>query len=161
MSNTTTCCPMLKKFQSIENHRLPVFSDVVLSLSGINDITRRTQISKLVTRLGGTCVMGFEPPVKATHLLCSGDNEPDGMRYAERFNEAAEARTHLVWEEWFWDSLDSGGRSDETNYQVSRPRPQRTMIPNGTHCISSEGKICIVDTSLQLLQLALRQTYPK
>jgi hypothetical protein len=32
------------------------------------------------------------------------------MRYAEKFSSRCEAKIHLVWEEWFWDSLDFGGR---------------------------------------------------
>jgi DNA replication regulator DPB11 len=31
------------------------------------------------------------------------------MRYAEKFNGTGEAMVHLVWEEWFWDSLEFGG----------------------------------------------------
>jgi DNA replication regulator DPB11 len=95
--------------QSIKQHRLPVFSNVILSLSGINDITRRTQIHKLVTQHQGVYVKNLEPPVKVTHLLCSGDEETDKMRYAEKFNKRGEANIHVVWEEWFWDSLEFGG----------------------------------------------------
>jgi DNA replication regulator DPB11 len=68
------------------------------------------------------------------------------MRYAEKFNNAGEARIHLVWEEWFWDSLDFGGtlgrdfgqsgdltypsgRFGEATYAVSSPRPERKTAP--------------------------------
>jgi DNA replication regulator DPB11 len=69
------------------------------------------------------------------------------MRYAEKFNGTGEANVHLVWEEWFWDSLEFGGeliylnsgleiacvsitagRFDEAKYQVRRPRPERKSI---------------------------------
>ncbi|KAG6830674.1 hypothetical protein H0H87_007405 [Tephrocybe sp. NHM501043] len=54
------------------------------------------------------------------------------MRYAEKFNSRGEANVHLVWEEWFWDSLDYGGRWDEERYQVRRPRPERKSTPQET-----------------------------
>lgn len=111
-------------------HRLPVFSDIVLCPSGITDITRRTQIHRLVTEHGGTYVKNLERPVRVTHLLCSGEEETDKMRYAEKFNSTGEAKPPilLVWEEWFWDSLEFGGRFDEDKYQVRRPRPERKTI---------------------------------
>ncbi|KAF5359827.1 hypothetical protein D9756_002948 [Leucocoprinus leucothites] len=115
--------------ESLKPHRLPIFAGVVLCLSGITDVDRRVQINRLVTQNGGTYVKNLERPVKVTHLLCSGDEETEKMRYAEKFNERKEAVIHLVWEEWFWDSLDFGGRFDETRYEVSRPRPERKVPP--------------------------------
>ncbi|KAG5636707.1 hypothetical protein H0H81_007103 [Sphagnurus paluster] len=114
--------------ESMDAHRLPIFSNVILCLSGINEITRRTQINKLVTQHGGVYVKNLERPVKVTHLLCSGDEETEKMRYAEKFNARGEANVHLVWEEWFWDSLEFGGRFDEETYQVRRPRPERKSL---------------------------------
>ncbi|KAJ3570667.1 hypothetical protein NP233_g4252 [Leucocoprinus birnbaumii] len=111
--------------ESLQAHRLPIFSGVVVCLSGITDVDRRVEINRLVTKNGGTYVKNIERPVKVTHLLCSGDEETEKMRYAEKFNQRKEAVIHLVWEEWFWDSLDFGGRFDETRYEVSRPRPER------------------------------------
>ncbi|KAG5641864.1 hypothetical protein DXG03_004088 [Asterophora parasitica] len=115
--------------ESIEKHRLPIFSGVILCPSGINDITRRTQINKMLTKHGGMYMKNLERPVKVTHLLCSGDEDTDKMRYAEKFNDRGEANVHLVWEEWFWDSLEFGGRFDEDKYQVRRPRPERKSLP--------------------------------
>jgi hypothetical protein len=54
-------------------------------------------------------VKNIERPVKVTHLLCSGDEETEKMRYAEKFNKKGESKICMVWEEWFWDSLDFGG----------------------------------------------------
>ncbi|KAF4571183.1 hypothetical protein EYR36_008512 [Pleurotus pulmonarius] len=118
------------KYMMTNKHRLPVFSDIVLCPSGITDITRRTQIHRLVTEHGGTYVKNLERPVRVTHLLCSGEEETDKMRYAEKFNSTGEAKPPilLVWEEWFWDSLEFGGRFDEDKYQVRRPRPERKTI---------------------------------
>jgi DNA replication regulator DPB11 len=96
--------------QFVEKHRLPVFSGVVLSLSGITDIARRTEINKLLTRQQGVYVKNVERPVKITHLLCAGDEETDKMRCAEKFNKKGEANIHLIWEEWFWDCLEFGGK---------------------------------------------------
>ncbi|KAG5721488.1 S-M checkpoint control protein rad4 [Termitomyces sp. T112] len=109
----------------ISKYRLPIFSDVVICPSGIDEIVRRTQINKLVTEHGGVYLKNLERPVRVTHLLCSGDQETDKMKYAKKFNSRGEANVHLVWEEWFWDSLEFGGRFDEEKYQVRRPRPER------------------------------------
>ncbi|KAJ7446893.1 hypothetical protein B0H11DRAFT_2083694 [Mycena galericulata] len=113
--------------QSVAAHRLPVFSGVTLCVSGITDIVLRTQINKAVTARGGTYVKALERPVRVTHLLCSGDAETDKMRYAEKFNHAGEAKPpiQLVWEEWFWDCVEFGGRFDEARYQARLPRPER------------------------------------
>lgn len=91
---------------------------MVLSPSGITDITRRTQINKALTAHQGIYVKNLERPVKVTHLLCSGDEETDKMRYAEKFNRGGEAQIHLVWEEWFWDSLEFGGEEFWRTRQV-------------------------------------------
>ncbi|KAF9554743.1 hypothetical protein CPC08DRAFT_726916 [Agrocybe pediades] len=115
--------------ESIQQHRLPIFSGVVLCPSGITDITTRTRISKLVTLHQGEYVKNLERPVRVTHLLCSGDEETEKMRYAEKFNERGEARIYMVWEEWFWDSLEFGGRFEEERYLVRRgPRPGRKSL---------------------------------
>ncbi|KAF4614207.1 hypothetical protein D9613_008021 [Agrocybe pediades] len=115
--------------ESIQLHRLPIFSGVVLCPSGITDITTRTRISKLVTAHQGEYVKNLERPVRVTHLLCSGDEETEKMRYAEKFNERGEARIYMVWEEWFWDSLEFGGRFEEERYLVRRgPRPGRKSL---------------------------------
>ena len=53
------------------------------------------------------------------------------MLYAEKFNSRGEAKIHLVWEEWFWDSLDFGGRFEEEKYDVRKPRPERKTIVEG------------------------------
>ena len=57
------------------------------------------------------------------------------MRYAEKFNNKGEAKIFLVWEEWFWDSLEFGGRFEEAKYAVTRPRPERKTPPEGQDCI--------------------------
>jgi len=117
-----------KSLQSLAKHRLPVFSSVILCLSGVDDIKRRTKINKLVTKYGGVFVKNLERPVRVTHLLCSGEQETDKMHYAEKFNKKGEADIKLVWEEWFWDSLEYGGRFDEDKYQVRQPRPERRQL---------------------------------
>ncbi|KAJ7982935.1 hypothetical protein DFH06DRAFT_1318411 [Mycena polygramma] len=112
--------------QSIASHRLPVFSGVTLCISGIPDIVQRTKINKALTAAGGTYVKNLERPIRVTHLLCSGEAETEKMRYAEKFNRAGEADPpiQLVWDEWFWDSLEYGGRFDEAAYHARLPRPE-------------------------------------
>ena len=72
---------------------------------------RRTQINRLVTKHGGKYVKIIERPVKVTHLVCGSatEDETEKMKYAEKFNQRGEAKIRIVWEEWFWDSLDFGG----------------------------------------------------
>ena len=125
----------------MENDRLPVFTNVTVSLSGIDDLPRRTQINKLLTYLGGTYVKNLERPVKVTHLLCSGDEETDKMRYAEKFNKRGEAKIWIVWEEWFWDSVEFGGRFGEERYAVGRPRPERKVATDGMSYNSNNWKV--------------------
>jgi DNA replication regulator DPB11 len=136
----------LTSLQSVKTHRLPIFSGVTLCVSGIEDISLRTKINKLVTSQGGKYAKALERPIKVTHLLCSGDTQTDKMRYAQKFNQAGEANIYLVWEEWFWDCLEFGGRwyhishnemlistlgrFDEEKYSVSQPRPQRKLGAN-------------------------------
>ncbi|KAI0725684.1 hypothetical protein C8Q72DRAFT_577757 [Fomitopsis betulina] len=116
---------------SIARHRLPIFTGVVLCLSGIDDVERRTRINRLVTKHGGKYVKNIERPVKVTHLICGSatEDQTDKMKYAQRFNQRGEANIQIVWEEWFWDSLDFEGRFDEAAYKVSNPRPQRKQLP--------------------------------
>ncbi|KAJ6581823.1 hypothetical protein B0H19DRAFT_517938 [Mycena capillaripes] len=111
--------------ESVAAHRLPVFCGVTLCTSGIPEIVRRTKINKALTAAGGTYVADLDSRV--THLLCAGDTETDKMRDAEELNRArgADPPIQLVWEEWFWDSLEYGGRFDEKTYQVRAPRPAR------------------------------------
>jgi DNA replication regulator DPB11 len=95
--------------QKVEEHRLPTFSGITLCISGIEDLDRRTTVNRTVTQHCGKYVKNIERPVRVTHLLCSGNDETDKMRYARKFNERGEADIKLVWEEWFWDSLNFGG----------------------------------------------------
>ncbi|KAI9442471.1 hypothetical protein H4582DRAFT_1284064 [Lactarius indigo] len=113
----------------VEEHRLPTFSGITLCVSGIEDLDRRTSINRTVTQHCGKYAKNIERPVRVTHLLCSGNDETDKMRYARKFNERGEANIKLVWEEWFWDSLDFGGRFEETTYLVTHPRPERRRLP--------------------------------
>ncbi|KAI0353702.1 hypothetical protein OH77DRAFT_1505190 [Trametes cingulata] len=117
--------------ESIRQYRLPPFSGVVLCVSGIEDVNRRMEINREVTKGGGTYVKQIERPVRVTHLLCANtsEGESEKVRYAEKFNRVGEARIHIVWEDWFWDSLRFGGRFDEEAYQVSNPRPPPRALP--------------------------------
>ncbi|KAL4066709.1 hypothetical protein J3A83DRAFT_4259044 [Scleroderma citrinum] len=132
--------------ESLSKYRLPAFSGVVLSFSGIDALDRRTEINRLLTAQQGVYLKNLERPVKVTHLLCSGDEETDKMRYAEKFNQRGEANIHLVWEEWFWDCLEFGGRFDERKYYVNRPRPERRSL----HEVPPSTPIAIPDIQKDL-----------
>ncbi|KAJ6531543.1 hypothetical protein B0H10DRAFT_2150634 [Mycena sp. CBHHK59/15] len=148
--------------QSVAAHRLPVFSGITLCVSGIPEILRRTQINKLLTARGGTYVKNLERPVRVTHLLCAGDAETDKMRYAEKFNRAGEADPpiQLVWEEWFWDSLEFGGRFDEGRYQARLPRPERKTVPEG-HAAPANASVAPPDDDADEDELASVQHVPE
>ncbi|KAG1735309.1 uncharacterized protein EDB91DRAFT_1144813 [Suillus paluster] len=111
--------------ETVSGYRLAIFSGVTLSLSGIDDLEQRASINRALTKHGGSYVKAIERPVKVTHLLCAGDNETEKMRYADKFNKRGEAKIYVVWEEWFWDCLEFGGRFEEKRYAVTRPRPER------------------------------------
>nr|GAT48402.1 predicted protein [Mycena chlorophos] len=116
--------------ESISQHRLPIFSGVVLCISGL-PLHKRAKISKTLEAHGGQYAPVLERPVKVTHLLCAGDEQTDKMHYADKFNRAKEANPpiQLVWEEWFWDCIEFGGRFDEARYDVRQPRVQRPTTP--------------------------------
>jgi DNA replication regulator DPB11 len=82
-----------------------------------------------LARNQGEYVKAIERPVRVTHLLCSGDEKTEKMIYAEKFNARREADIKMVWEEWFWDSLEFGARFDEDKYLIDVPRPQRRQVP--------------------------------
>ena len=76
-----------------------------------NEYLRGSMTGRHVGEEGGAYVKNIERPVKVTHLLCTtGANAmTEKMRYAAKFNQHKEANIHLIWEEWFWDSLKAGG----------------------------------------------------
>ncbi|KAH9902436.1 hypothetical protein C8Q73DRAFT_3906 [Cubamyces lactineus] len=117
--------------ESVKRYRLPPFTGVVLCISGIEDVNRRMEINREVTKGGGIYVKQIERPVRVTHLLCANtsDGESEKVRYAEKFNRMGEANIQIVWEDWFWDSLRFGGRFDEEAYKVSNPRPLPKQLP--------------------------------
>ncbi|EPQ54267.1 hypothetical protein GLOTRDRAFT_78211 [Gloeophyllum trabeum ATCC 11539] len=111
--------------ESMRTHRMPIFTNVTITLSGIDDVGHRAQLQKLVKKEGGSYVKDLTRITKVTHLLCAGDDITDKMRYAEKFNSKEGANIKIVWEEWFWDSLEFGGQFDEEPYRVTHPRPEK------------------------------------
>ncbi|GJE85651.1 BRCT domain-containing protein [Phanerochaete sordida] len=111
--------------ESVRDYRLPVFEGVVLCVSGIEDVAKRTEINRIVTTQGGSYVKNIERPVRVTHLICApGADEPsEKMLYAAKFNARKEADICIVWEQWFWDCVRVQGMVDEARYDVSRPPP--------------------------------------
>ncbi|KAF8629979.1 hypothetical protein AX17_005544 [Amanita inopinata Kibby_2008] len=115
--------------ESIELHRLPIFSGIALSLSGLTDVTQRMDITEQLVKHQGVYLENLERPVRITHILCSGDEVTEKVKYAKKFNQRGEANIRLVWEEWFWDSLEFGGRFNEAEYDIQLPRgPRRKVI---------------------------------
>ncbi|PFH51104.1 hypothetical protein AMATHDRAFT_80477 [Amanita thiersii Skay4041] len=114
--------------KSIAAHKLPAFSGLVLSLSGSFDDAKRADIKKRVAQHDGKYLENLERPIRITHILCSSNEETDKIRYARRFTQRGEANIRLVWEEWFWDSVDFGGRMNEDQYDIQNPRPKRRTL---------------------------------
>ncbi|KAI0750029.1 hypothetical protein C8Q80DRAFT_1102390 [Daedaleopsis nitida] len=119
--------------ESVRQHRLPTFLGVILCVSGMDDVSRRLEINRELSRLGGTYVKQIERPVKVTHLLCgnTSEGESEKVHYAQKFNSMGEASIKIVWEDWFWDSLKFGGLFDEERYLVTNPRPPPRELPEG------------------------------
>ncbi|KAF7313236.1 hypothetical protein MKEN_01010300 [Mycena kentingensis (nom. inval.)] len=107
--------------ESIIRHRLPIFSDVVLCISTIPSNRRKNMLDALVEN-GGAYVDAIQRPVRVTHLLVGGQGEESEEKLqAEKFNATREAAIMLVWEEWFWDSIEHGGRFEEERYDIRQP----------------------------------------
>lgn len=100
----------------------------MVAVSGVDDTDREKQINRLVTYNKGIFVRDIERPVKVTHLLCSGDEKTEKMKYAEKFNQKGEANIKLVWEEWFWDCIHFGGRSIACIFQPVILSDLRTKV---------------------------------
>ncbi|KIY66758.1 hypothetical protein CYLTODRAFT_491227 [Cylindrobasidium torrendii FP15055 ss-10] len=110
--------------KSLTKYRLPVFTGLVLCISGFED-TKKSQIRNCIVAQKGECVEQITRPVKVTHLICQNDDaQVEQRRYAEKFNARGEANIQLVWEDWLWDCLKFYGRLDEADYIISRPKPE-------------------------------------
>ncbi len=74
-------------------------------------------MQELTKTNGGKFVKDIGPGSKVTHLVCGADRGEDvdtrgwseKMRLVERFNSTLQEKVHIVWEEWFWDCVTSGG----------------------------------------------------
>lgn len=100
----------LHMFQSVAKHRLPIFLNVKLCLTGFEDVQERLRLHQLVAKNGGVYSKGFEPSV--THLLVCGDSaESIKTQTALKLNKtrARENQIHVIWEDWLWDSIEYQG----------------------------------------------------
>ena len=70
----------------------------------------------------------IERPVRVTHLLCSGDENTEKTKSAEKFNKKGEADIKLVWEEWFWDCINFGGMSLTYGFHSVAPSDPRFEV---------------------------------
>ncbi|KAF8589879.1 hypothetical protein K439DRAFT_1657707 [Ramaria rubella] len=114
--------------RSIDNHRLLIFSGVNLCLTGMEDLAMRTKIHTLLMKQGGVYLKSLGNT--ATHLLCCASDNSPKITWAKDYNrtQARGGGIRLVWEEWLWDSLEFGGRWDESEYDIINPRPARKSL---------------------------------
>ena len=63
------------------------------------------------------------------------------MRTAEKFVKRGEAKIHMVWEDWFWDSLKVKGRLEEASGrrigEEAFARVARARIGDGASAVSN------------------------
>lgn len=112
--------------QSVQEYRLPPFRSLNISLTCMDNIKHRDSISDGVSKHGGATHKDIRKGV-TTHLLCGGDGDDSSekVRIARKYNETQarkgdEAKSiHIVWEEWFWDSVEFGGEARLNYYSLS------------------------------------------
>lgn len=106
---------------SITAHRLPLFPDLTLCITGVEDVAMRGKMYKLIEHFDGGYSKGLSQ--NCTHLIC-GTAESEKITWAQSVNdgrrkarkgkssavgEEGEVMIHIVWEEWFWDCIEFGG----------------------------------------------------
>ena len=95
--------------QTMGDHRLPIFSGVKLCITGMEDINLRNQIHSLLAKEGGVYLKSLDGTV--THLLCCSPDHSAKLKWARDHNRprSQAKQIHIIWEEWFWDSMEFGG----------------------------------------------------
>ena len=82
---------------------MPAFVSVRLSTIGIPDKNTFKKIAEATSKNGGVFVKDPSPSAQLTHLLCGDGGSPD-------MKAPWTANAKVVWEEWFWDSLNAYGK---------------------------------------------------
>lgn len=91
----------------MRDHRLPIFSGVKLCITGMEDINSRNKIHALVAKEGGVYAKSLDATV--THLLCRVSDSSAKLQWAWNYNQTQSNQISIVWEEWFWDSIEFRG----------------------------------------------------
>ncbi|KAF8526261.1 hypothetical protein BU17DRAFT_62242 [Hysterangium stoloniferum] len=129
----------LGQFQSIADHRLPIFTGVKLCLTGMDNVGMRSKMQVLLIQEGGVYMKSLDTSV--THLLCCASNSSDKIQWSKEYNQKFKSRKiQMVWEEWFWDSLEFGGRWDETSYDITNQRSARKSIPRTLQALKDDTR---------------------
>jgi hypothetical protein len=85
----------------------------------MDNIKHRDAIGQGIVKHGGTYQKALQG-IQVTHLLCGGDGDggtSEKISIAGKYNEmqarkgSDAAPIHIVWEEWFWDCIEFGGRN--------------------------------------------------
>ena len=88
---------------------MPIFMDIRLCVTGLEDMETRMMLNALLTQHGGVYLNVLD--TSATHLLCSTQTSPK-IDWARDYNtnQRPDKRIKMIWEEWFWDCLEFGGK---------------------------------------------------
>ncbi|KAG8928385.1 hypothetical protein FRC01_006008 [Tulasnella sp. 417] len=123
--------------ETIERHRLPPFMGLKIAITGENDVTRRTELAKLIQRHGGLYSKQLNHNVTHLVVCCKSDsaaNDSEKVKWArganmDRKKSGVQFLIQLIWEEWLFDSIDWQGKWEETDYRIENPRPSRKILP--------------------------------
>ncbi|KAG8965377.1 hypothetical protein FRC00_004533 [Tulasnella sp. 408] len=123
--------------ETIETHRLLPFIGLKIAITGENDVTRRTELAKLIQRHGGSYSKQLNHNVTHLVVCCKSEsaaNESEKVKWAraanmERKKSGVQYLIQLIWEEWLFDSIDWQGKWEEPNYRIENPRPSRKILP--------------------------------
>ncbi|KXL48332.1 hypothetical protein M433DRAFT_63281, partial [Acidomyces richmondensis BFW] len=99
-----------------EKHRLPVFHDLHICLTGFDDMEQRAYLSSTAEREGAQ--YHGDLTKKVTHLIALA---PQGAKYTH----AKLWGIHVVSRKWFEDSLTRGMALDESLYDPALPLEQQ------------------------------------
>ncbi|KAH9826574.1 twin BRCT domain [Teratosphaeria destructans] len=99
-----------------EQHKLPVFHNLRICVTGFQDQAQREVISRTVQEQGAKYDADLTKAV--THLIAAA---PEGAKY----NAAKQWNIHVVSLQWFWDGLKRGMALEESLYDPLTPTEQQ------------------------------------
>jgi len=157
--------------QEDEDHRLQPFRDLKISISGIDNSKRYTDISPLtclkahfllverrkqvihyISSSGGTYSKDLDR--SCTHLVSakptSDPKSSEKVKWALKemaTRESAKKKgkkvedMKIVYEEWIWDCVGYRGRFKEEDYDAKKPRPKGKVKPGAHYGSGCSGKM--------------------